>query len=106
MKYAELAERVKQLGQGAEYTLSWYDGVYSEADYTIVPLPEGRFTVYRPSGRGENFPDYDADGRERQHSGNSRNDQQWPPEAQWSHGANANSPACPAPQTTKIGRAG
>ena len=46
------------------------------------------------------------DGRERQHSGNSRNDQQWPPEAQWSHGANANSPACPAPQTTKIGRAG
>lgn len=65
MKYAELAERVKELGQGAEYTLSWYDGVYSEADYTIVPLPEGRFTVYRPSGRGENFPDYDADGRER-----------------------------------------
>ena len=26
---------------------------------------------------------HDADGRERQHGGSSRNDQQWPPETQW-----------------------
>ena len=65
MKYAELVERVKELGPGSGYTLSWYDGVYSEADFTVVPLPDGRFTVYRPSGRGENSPHYDADGSER-----------------------------------------
>jgi hypothetical protein len=49
--------------------LSWYDGLGSEANYTVVPLADGRFTAYRPSGRGDNLPDYDydydSDGRQR-----------------------------------------
>ena len=48
----------------------------------------------------------DADGRKGKHGHGGRNDQQWPPETQWSHGGNANSPACPAPQTVKVGKAG
>ncbi|WP_188508710.1 hypothetical protein [Conyzicola nivalis] len=55
---------MEQLGPRVGYTISWYDGVYSEANYTIVPLADGKFTVYRPSGRGSNFPDHDFDGRE------------------------------------------
>jgi hypothetical protein len=65
MNYEELSERVRAMGPRARYSLSWYDGLGSEANYTIVPLADGKFTVYRPSGRGENFPDYDSEGRER-----------------------------------------
>jgi hypothetical protein len=62
MNYQELVARVEERGSRVGYTISWYDGVYSEANYTIVPLDDGRFTVYRPSGRGSNFPDHDFDG--------------------------------------------
>jgi len=66
MNYEELKTRVAETLPSPEYAVAWYnEAINSEANYTIVPLPDGRFTLYRPSGRGENYQDLDENSNPR-----------------------------------------
>jgi hypothetical protein len=66
MKFDELVSRVQQSIPHPDYAVAWYvAGEYSDASYSIVPLPDGRFTLYRPSGRGTYHEDFDAAGNAR-----------------------------------------
>jgi hypothetical protein len=63
MLYDELLMRVNRAFARPEYTVDWSsEAEPSEVDYTIVPLPDGRFGLYRPTGRGEIRPDVDSAG--------------------------------------------
>jgi hypothetical protein len=63
VKFHELVAKVEQNIPHPAYAIAWYvPGEYSDADYSIVPLPDGRFTLYRPSGRGAYHEDFDAAG--------------------------------------------
>jgi hypothetical protein len=63
MKFDELVSKLQQSIPHPDYAVAWYvPGEYSDASYSIVPLPDGRFTLYRPSGRGTYHEDFDAAG--------------------------------------------
>ena len=63
MKYGELWQRLDDLMQHPGRVVSWYvEGQVSEASFTIVPLTNDTYTLYRPSGRGQYYSDKDADG--------------------------------------------
>jgi hypothetical protein len=69
MLYDELVMRVKEVFERPEYTVNWSaEAEPSEVDYTIVPVGDGRFALYRPTGRGEIRPDVDSAGRPRMFS--------------------------------------
>jgi len=62
MNYEELVARIEKTVPNPTYVVAWFnEESYSEATYTITPLPDGRFTVLRPTGRGENHPYLDAE---------------------------------------------
>jgi hypothetical protein len=66
MNYSELQRRVHREIPHARRALVWYSPDEStNAAYVIVPLDDGRFTIYHPSGRGDYYPDYDPDGEQR-----------------------------------------
>ena len=66
MNFEELTARIRASIPNPRYTVTWYTpGEYSDASYAVVPLPDGRFTLYRPSGRGEYHEDFDSTGRPR-----------------------------------------
>ncbi len=64
MKYDELARRVYAELKHPEYSLNWYseNGV-SDARFTFVPLPDGRFTLYQSDGRGQYYQAADSSDR-------------------------------------------
>jgi len=56
MKYVELHARLEEIGLKPRRIVFWYvAGQVSEASYTIVPLDDDTYTLYRPSGRGEYY---------------------------------------------------
>jgi len=62
MRYAELHVRLEEIGLKPRRIVSWYvEGQVSEAGYTIVPLDDDTYTLYRPSGRGEYYQAVDQD---------------------------------------------
>jgi hypothetical protein len=66
MKYAELVAKLEAEVPHADYAVAWYDpDEYVDANYIIVPLEDGTFTLYRPTGRGEYYQDVDSDGNPR-----------------------------------------
>jgi hypothetical protein len=66
MKFDELITRVKQSVPHPDYAVTWYvPGEYTDVSYSIAPLPDGTFTLYRPSGRGTYHEDFDAAGNPR-----------------------------------------
>jgi len=66
MKYRELVRRLEKAVPQPDYAVSWWaEGQTSEASYSIVPLDDGRFTLYRPTGRGGYYPDVDAESNQR-----------------------------------------
>ena len=66
MRYRQLEKQLQKALPQPDYAVDWFvEGHVSEADYTIVPLPDGRFTLFRPTGRGDYHPDFDNDGHQR-----------------------------------------
>ena len=60
MKYAELYARLEAAGKEPGRYVFWYvEGQVSDASYTIVPLDDDTYTLYRPSGRGEYYQEID-----------------------------------------------
>ena len=65
MKFDELSARVNDRFPNPEYLLTWYTGEYFEADNAVVPLSDGRFTLYHASGRGGFTEEFDSEGQPR-----------------------------------------
>lgn len=66
MKYAELVAKVEAELPHPDYAVAWYDpDEYVDANYIIVPLDDGTFTLYRPTGRGEYYQDVDSESKPR-----------------------------------------
>jgi len=69
MKYEELKAKVESQIPWSLYPLAWDEdarnqaSIQSEANYTIVPLDDGRFTIYRTDGRGTATQDVDLEDR-------------------------------------------
>ena len=66
MKYSELEARLAETVAHPDYAVSWYvPGEYDDSSYTIVPLDDGNYTLYRPDGRGQYYQDVDAESNPR-----------------------------------------
>jgi hypothetical protein len=66
MKFTELERRVHRDIPNLRRAVVWYSpDEFTNAAYVVVPLIDGRFTIYHPSGRGDYYPDYDPDGNQR-----------------------------------------
>ncbi|GAB3607213.1 hypothetical protein GCM10027413_26220 [Conyzicola nivalis] len=66
MKFGELQRRVHEEIPKLRRALVWFNpDEVTNAAYVIVPMTDGRFTIYHPSGRGEYYQDLAPDGEPR-----------------------------------------
>lgn len=66
MNFRELFDRLSSSVAHPEFVVAWFkEGQQSQAANIVVPLGDGRFTLYHPSGRDDYYQDVDSRGNPR-----------------------------------------